>query len=108
MKVHYRVDKSLQPVAFMSQINAPRTTPFYFYNVYFILSPKTCMTFRNKLFLKGEKFLVARQTLTLEDHPVSAARDCLFKIFAAILHIWRPFIASAKIHSHHAVSHMTS
>jgi hypothetical protein len=26
----------------------------------------------------------------LEDHPVSAVRDCLFNILAATLHIWRP------------------
>jgi hypothetical protein len=28
--------------------------------------------------------------LKLEDHSLSAVRDCLFNIFAATLHIWRP------------------
>jgi hypothetical protein len=28
----------------------------------------------------------------LEDHPLSDVRDCLFNIFAATLHIWRPFL----------------
>jgi hypothetical protein len=29
-------------------------------------------------------------TPKLEGHPLSAVRDCLFNIFAATLHIWRP------------------
>jgi hypothetical protein len=33
-------------------------------------------------------------TPKLEDHPLSAVRDCLFNIFAATLHIWRPSPAS--------------
>jgi hypothetical protein len=37
----------------------------------------------------------SRPTTKLEDHPVSAVRDCLFNIFAATLYIWRPFPASA-------------
>ena len=28
----------------------------------------------------------------LEDHLLLAVRDCLFNIFAATLHIWRPFL----------------
>ena len=28
----------------------------------------------------------------VEDHNLSVVRDCLFKIFAATLHIWRPFL----------------
>ena len=35
----------------------------------------------------GEAFLAPRPTPKLEDHPLPAARDCLFNIFAAILHI---------------------
>jgi hypothetical protein len=34
--------------------------------------------------------LAPRPTPKLEDHPLSAVRDCLFNIFAATLHIWRP------------------
>jgi hypothetical protein len=26
-----------------------------------------------------------------DDHPLSALRNCLFSIFAATLHLWRPF-----------------
>jgi hypothetical protein len=34
----------------------------------------------------GEGLLVPRPTPKLEDHPLSAVRDCLFNIFAATLH----------------------
>ena len=35
----------------------------------------------------GEDLLAPRPTPKLEDHPLSAVRDCLFNIFAATLHI---------------------
>jgi hypothetical protein len=35
----------------------------------------------------GEELLAPRPTPELEDHSLSAVRDCLFKIFAATLHI---------------------
>ena len=35
--------------------------------------------------------LAPRPTPKLEDYPLSAVRDCLFNIFAATLHICRPF-----------------
>jgi len=34
--------------------------------------------------------LAPRSTPKLEDHPLSAVRDCLFNIFTATLLIWRP------------------
>jgi hypothetical protein len=40
----------------------------------------------------GEELLAPRPTPNLEDHPLSAVSDCLFDIFAATLHIWRPFL----------------
>jgi hypothetical protein len=40
----------------------------------------------------GEMWLAPRPTPMLEDHPLSAVRDCLFKIFAVTLHNWRPFL----------------
>ena len=33
------------------------------------------------------ELLAPRPTLKLEDHPLSAVRDCLFNLFAATLHI---------------------
>jgi hypothetical protein len=35
----------------------------------------------------GEELLAPRQTLKLEDHPLSTVRDCLFNMFTATLHI---------------------
>ena len=42
--------------------------------------------FRNKASFYGEE-ITPRPTPKLEDHPLSAVRDCLLNIFAAILHI---------------------
>jgi hypothetical protein len=46
-------------------------------------------------FFYGREFLAPRPTPKLEGHPWSAVRDCLFNIFAATLHIWRPSPPSA-------------
>ena len=35
----------------------------------------------------GEALLAPRPTPKLEDHPLSAVRDCLFNLFTATLHI---------------------
>jgi len=40
----------------------------------------------------GEELLAPRPTTKLEDHFLSAVRDCLFNIFAATLHICRPLL----------------
>ena len=40
----------------------------------------------------GEALLAPHPHPKLEDHPLSAVRDCLFNIFAATLHICRPFL----------------
>jgi len=42
--------------------------------------------FCNKIQFYGEELLATRPTPKLEDHPLSAVRDCLFNIFAATLH----------------------
>ena len=42
---------------------------------------------RNKIRFYDEELLAPRPTPKLEDHPLSAVRDCLFNIFAATLHI---------------------
>jgi len=42
--------------------------------------------FRNKGFFYGEELSAPSRNPKLEDYPVSAARDCLFNIFAATLH----------------------
>jgi hypothetical protein len=45
---------------------------------------------RNIIFFYGEELLASRPTPKLEDHPLSAVRDCLFNVFDATLHNWRP------------------
>jgi hypothetical protein len=57
--------------------------------------PRLFVNFRDKLIFYGEEMLAPRPTPKLEDHPLRAVRDCLFYIFAAILHIWRPSPPSA-------------
>jgi hypothetical protein len=47
---------------------------------------------RNLVSFYGEELLAPRPTPKLEDLPLSAARDCLFKVFAATLLICRPFL----------------
>jgi hypothetical protein len=46
----------------------------------------------NIIIFYGEDLLAPRPTPKLEDHPLSAVRDCLFDVFAATLHNWRPFL----------------
>jgi hypothetical protein len=53
--------------------------------------PRPCVTFRNRPFFYGDELLAPRRTPKLEDHPLSAVRDCLFSIVAAIHNIWKPF-----------------
>jgi len=43
--------------------------------------------FRNMMLVYGEELLATRPTPKLEDHLLSAVRDCLFNTFAASLHI---------------------
>jgi len=58
-------------------------------------SPKHCATFRNKLVLYGEELLASRSTIKLEGCRCLAVHDCLFNIFSATHHIWRPSPPSA-------------
>jgi len=44
---------------------------------------------RNMIRFYVEALLASRPYPKLEDHPLSAARDCLFDIFAVTLHIGR-------------------
>jgi len=50
----------------------------------------------------GEELLAPRPTPMLEDHPLSALRDCLFNILAATLHIGGHF-SIHNLRTHHAV-----
>ena len=57
----------------------------------------TVWTLSNMILFFGEELLAPRPTPKLEDHPLSAVRDCLFNIFAATLHIGgRSFIRNLR------------
>jgi hypothetical protein len=43
-------------------------------------------------FFYGEGLLTPCPTPKLEGHPLLSVCDCLFNIFAANLHSWRPFL----------------
>jgi hypothetical protein len=74
----------------------PRSSlPMNSINQYYICIPRLLVNFRNKIILHVEEWLAPRPTPKLEDHTLSAVRDCLFNIFAATLHIWRPLPPSA-------------
>jgi len=54
------------------------------------------------ILLYGEALLVSHPTPKLEDHTLSSARNCLFNIFAAPLHI-RSRSSIRNLRKHHAV-----
>ena len=57
-------------------------------------APATCHSLRScKIIPNILNWVVSTSTTAkLEDHPLSAVRDCLFNIFAPTLHIQRPFL----------------
>jgi hypothetical protein len=46
----------------------------------------------NMVIFYVEELLAPHPTPKLEGNPLSAVCDCLFNVFAATLHIWRPFL----------------
>jgi hypothetical protein len=61
-----------------------------------------CEYFVTKIHFHSQELLAPRPTPKLEDHPLSAVRDYLFKIFAATLHIGGRS-SSCNPMTHHAV-----
>jgi hypothetical protein len=59
-------------------------------------------TIRNTPDFHGEELLAPCPKGKLEDHRLSAVNDCLFKIFPAIIHIWKPSPPSKTLE--HAMS----
>jgi hypothetical protein len=44
----------------------------------------------------NEELLARRPTPKLEDHPLSAIRNCLFSVFATTFHIWKLYPPSSR------------
>jgi hypothetical protein len=68
--------------------------PFPLLRLYQRISPglRLCAVFHNMVIFYGVELLGPRPTPKLEDHPLLADQDCLFNVFAATLHIQRPFL----------------
>ena len=63
---------------------------FRVFYLHIVLSPEEASrlwVFRNSIFFYGEELLAPRPTPKLEDHHLSAVRDCLFNLFVATLPI---------------------
>jgi hypothetical protein len=71
-------------------------------------SPRHFMTFRSKIFLLRSGVVNWTHNLKLEVHPLSAVRDCLFYIYAATIHVWRPSPPSASRRHHAVVTRVTA
>ena len=61
--------------------------------------------FMNEDYFYNVRLLASRQTPKLKNNSWSDVHDCLFNIFAANLHIWRPTPPSATQGTRHAGLH---
>jgi hypothetical protein len=64
------------------------------------------VAFCNSLIVYDEEFLAPRLASELEDHPLSAVRDCLFNIFAAGGRLLHPQPEDAPGRGHKGATNM--
>jgi len=67
--------------------HVPNLMSFSFCNSYQSIRPGPRHVLVNKASFYGEDLSAPRPTPKLDDHPLSAVRDCLFSIFATTIHI---------------------
>jgi hypothetical protein len=107
-KVHYRIRKCPPPVPMLNQLDPVHTPTSHFLKIgtkshvplsllrsYQNISPgpRLCLwIFRNKIRFNREQLLTPCPTPKLEDHPLSAVRDCLLNTFAATPPYRKPFL----------------
>jgi hypothetical protein len=78
----------MEPEGSLSQSQVPANCPYPEPYQSISPGPRICLwIFRNKVRFEGEELLALGPTPKMEDHRLSAVRDCLFNIFAATLHI---------------------
>jgi hypothetical protein len=84
----------VEPEGSLPHSQKPATCPYPELTFYQTISPgpSLCQMFRNMVTFYGEELLAPLPTPKMEDHLLSAVRDCLFNVFAATLHIRRPFL----------------
>ena len=108
-EVQCRTHKDSSVIPILSRINPIPRIDTYFFKVsiflpwsfqitYPALRPR--VIFLNKDGFYSVRLLASRQIGKLEDHSWLALHDCLFNIFTANLHIWRPTPPSVVTGTH--------
>jgi hypothetical protein len=102
-KVNCRVHKNSQQVPILIQMHPLRIFLSYFSNIHpnviFPSTPRSSewsLPFRYSdqkivcIFVSNISLRIWVSNPKVEDHPLSATRNCLFSIFASTLRVWRP------------------
>jgi hypothetical protein len=88
-KVYYHIHKCAPPVPILSQLDPVHTPTSHLSHtkVSFHVRGLLYECFVTRYVFYGKELLAPRPTPKLEDHTLSAVRECLFNIFAATLYI---------------------